>query len=462
MFDDIVILKNKKHVVIPEKMHGKTADAKGSKRRRTPPALPAGVKLINPHYSSGTDEDDMEEADAPVVGQGFPPSLRTLEKDTILMRKQYPGLDVQVIEQVLVDTIPKEQNQHSYNAILTEAAARLEKLHDDEDRPRTPTDFRDMSKREREVRAKMVLDPLSHKAETFLTGVDTGQYDMFLPFIFTRVHHQQTWRPSTRRTDPIDQGTFSPFTLDRCPRSTTNTKVILISISTFMERHVAAKVEVHKVRLKQHWHLQYAQHIHSIAKDQQEFAQHMLAALKGRHPNRKMYMDEKRVAMERKKKTTAQDEEVLRMKQQKDAAALRDLKDEIAMRNLAAKHKKSNAMRSQHTQSTCQPTTAPYKLDEPPIASSPRHLEQARLPLTHRKLGAFRTSRRGHGNMQKYILNSPDRPKAVFGGGFRTEPKDNKDDDHGGGSGNEDGGRPLILLAEQLPLHLQSLTTSTS
>ncbi|KAF0749069.1 hypothetical protein AaE_007149, partial [Aphanomyces astaci] len=131
MFDDIVILKNKKHVVIPEKMHGKTADAKGSKRRRTPPALPAGVKLINPHYSSGTDEDDMEEADAPVVGQGFPPSLRTLEKDTILMRKQYPGLDVQVIEQVLVDTIPKEQNQHSYNAILTEAAARLEKLHDD-------------------------------------------------------------------------------------------------------------------------------------------------------------------------------------------------------------------------------------------------------------------------------------------------------------------------------------------
>ncbi|RHZ18798.1 hypothetical protein DYB26_002718 [Aphanomyces astaci] len=406
MFDDIVILKNKKHVVIPEKMHGKTADAKGSKRRRTPPALPAGVKLINPHYSSGTDEDDMEEADAPVVGQGFPPSLRTLEKDTILMRKQYPGLDVQVIEQVLVDTIPKEQNQHSYNAILTEAAARLEKLHDDEDRPRTPTDFRDMSKREREVRAKMVLDPLSHKAETFLTGVDTGQYDMFLPF--------------------------------------------------------TAKVEVHKVRLKQHWHLQYAQHIHSIAKDQQEFAQHMLAALKGRHPNRKMYMDEKRVAMERKKKTTAQDEEVLRMKQQKDAAALRDLKDEIAMRNLAAKHKKSNAMRSQHTQSTCQPTTAPYKLDEPPITSSPRHLEQARLPLTHRKLGAFRTSRRGHGNMQKYILNSPDRPKAVFGGGFRTEPKDNKDDDHGGGSGNEDGGRPLILLAEQLPLHLQSLTTSTS
>ncbi|RHY68559.1 hypothetical protein DYB34_009399, partial [Aphanomyces astaci] len=97
-----------------------------------------------------------------------------------------------------------------------------------EDRPRTPTDFRDMSKREREVRAKMVLDPLSHKAETFLTGVDTGQYDMFLPFM-----------------------------------------------------------EVHKVRLKQHWHLQYAQHIHSIAKDQQEFAQHMLAALKGRHPNRK-------------------------------------------------------------------------------------------------------------------------------------------------------------------------------
>ncbi|ETV68776.1 hypothetical protein, variant 2 [Aphanomyces astaci] len=321
-----------------------------------------------------------------------------------------------------------------------------------------------MSKREREVRAKMVLDPLSHKAETFLTGVDTGQE---FQSTSTRRQLKQDRLKQQRMNASLHQGPppaelASLDTSHGFHRPRDFLAVHARPVPTLHDKYEAAKVEVHKVRLKQHWHLQYAQHIHSIAKDQQEFAQHMLAALKGRHPNRKLYMDEKRVAMERKKKKTAQDEEVLRMKQQKDAAALRDLKDEIAMRNLAAKHKKSNAMRSQHTQSTCQPTTAPYKLDEPPIASSPRHLEQARLPLTHRKLGAFRTSRRGHGNMQKYILNSPDRPKAVFGGGFRTEPKDNKDDDHGGGSGNEDGGRPLILLAEQLPLHLQSLTTSTS
>ncbi|RHY09900.1 hypothetical protein DYB36_000063 [Aphanomyces astaci] len=289
MFDDIVILKNKKHVVIPEKMHGKTADAKGSKRRRTPPALPAGVKLINPHYSSGTDEDDMEEADAPVVGQGFPPSLRTLEKDTILMRKQYPGLDVQVIEQVLVDTIPKEQNQHSYNAILTEAAARLEKLHDDEDRPRTPTDFRDMSKREREVRAKMVLDPLSHKAVTFLTGVDTGQE---FQSTSTRRQLKQDRLKQQRMNASLHQGPppaelASLDTSHGFHRPRDFLAVHARPVPTLHDKYEAAKVEVHKVRLKQHWHLQYAQHIHSIAKDQQEFAQHMLAALKGRHPNRK-------------------------------------------------------------------------------------------------------------------------------------------------------------------------------
>ncbi|KAF0749070.1 hypothetical protein AaE_007150, partial [Aphanomyces astaci] len=211
-----------------------------------------------------------------------------------------------------------------------------------EDRPRTPTDFRDMSKREREVRAKMVLDPLSHKAETFLTGVDTGQE---FQSTSTRRQLKQDRLKQQRMNASLHQG---PPPADLASLDTSHgfhrprdfLAVHARPVPMLHDKYEAAKVEVHKVRLKQHWHLQYAQHIHSIAKDQQEFAQHMLAALKGRHPNRKMYMDEKRVAMERKKKTTAQDEEVLRMKQQKDAAALRDLKDEIAMRNLAAKHKK--------------------------------------------------------------------------------------------------------------------------
>ncbi|KAF0725399.1 hypothetical protein Ae201684_016170 [Aphanomyces euteiches] len=92
--------------------------------------LPTGVKHIDPNnYSSGTDEDEMDES--PVVGQGFPTSLRTLEKDTLLMKRQFPSVDTHVIEQVLVDTIPKEEDQHSYNAILTEAAVRLEAIHEE-------------------------------------------------------------------------------------------------------------------------------------------------------------------------------------------------------------------------------------------------------------------------------------------------------------------------------------------
>ncbi|KAF0699850.1 Aste57867_9626 [Aphanomyces stellatus] len=101
---------------------------KKSKRKRA--MLPEGVKVIDPNYSSGTDEDEMDE-EALGVGQGFPPSLRTLEKDTILMKKQYPSVETHVIEQVLVDTIPKSEDQHSYNAILTDAAARLEQIHEE-------------------------------------------------------------------------------------------------------------------------------------------------------------------------------------------------------------------------------------------------------------------------------------------------------------------------------------------
>ncbi|KAH9052103.1 hypothetical protein Ae201684P_013605 [Aphanomyces euteiches] len=75
--------------------------------------LPTGVKHIDPNnYSSGTDEDEMDES--PVVGQGFPTSLRTLEKDTLLMKRQRG-----------------HAHQHSYNAILTEAAVRLEAIHEE-------------------------------------------------------------------------------------------------------------------------------------------------------------------------------------------------------------------------------------------------------------------------------------------------------------------------------------------
>ncbi|CAK4972029.1 unnamed protein product [Aphanomyces euteiches] len=53
---------------------------------------------------------------------------------------------------------------HLHTATLVEKNWPVEGF-DAEERPRTPTDFHDMSKRQRELRAKMVLDPLSHNDE---------------------------------------------------------------------------------------------------------------------------------------------------------------------------------------------------------------------------------------------------------------------------------------------------------
>ncbi len=82
----VVILKRKKQL---STINNTANAAPPAKKKRKVSQLPTGVKLISPHYSSGTDEDEMD--DTPAVGQGFPPSLRTLEKDTILMKKQFPG-----------------------------------------------------------------------------------------------------------------------------------------------------------------------------------------------------------------------------------------------------------------------------------------------------------------------------------------------------------------------------------
>ncbi|KAG9409908.1 hypothetical protein AC1031_020219 [Aphanomyces cochlioides] len=126
----VVIKSTSKKRRVPIQRQEKTERRSTRTCKMTSKKLPTGVKHIDPNnYSSGTDEDEMDES--PVIGQGFPTSLRTLEKDTLLMKRQFPSVDTHVIEQVLVDTIPKEEDQHSYNAILTEAAVRLEAIHEE-------------------------------------------------------------------------------------------------------------------------------------------------------------------------------------------------------------------------------------------------------------------------------------------------------------------------------------------
>ncbi|ETV91901.1 hypothetical protein H310_13698 [Aphanomyces invadans] len=338
-----------------------------------------------------------------------------------------------------------------------------------EDRPRTPTDFRDMSKREREVRAKMVLDPLSHSAETFLTGVcelDVGQE---FRSTSTRRKLKQERLKQQRKNASLQQEQADLASLDNSHGYSRPKDFLAVDaqpVPTLHDKSHAAKDEAQKVRLKQHWRMQYAQHIHSIAKDQQEFAKHMLAAL--RYPSMspfgaqlvkpKFIMEEKRLDIERKKK--ARDEELRRMKEQRNAA-LHELRDDIARRNHVAKEKKSKWTSGSHQPpqaASKAPRLALYKLDESTSVSSSSHpLEQTALPLSQRKMGMFRTNRRTTHTMDKYILKSPDRPKPVLGGGFRTEPEkwEDTNDEKGGG-------KPLISLAKQLPLQLQSLSMSTS
>ena len=64
------------------------------------------------------------------VGDGFPTSLRTLKKDIQYVRRQYPSLPVDLIEEVLIDTIPKEAHIPSTCANLEVALARLKAHHE--------------------------------------------------------------------------------------------------------------------------------------------------------------------------------------------------------------------------------------------------------------------------------------------------------------------------------------------
>ncbi|EQC41640.1 hypothetical protein SDRG_01598 [Saprolegnia diclina VS20] len=102
----------------------------GQSRNVLATPLPKGVQYVDANYSSGTDmegEDDIDER----VLSGFPPALRTLEKDTALLKKLYPSIATSVIQQTLIDTIPKRDDQHSYFASLVDASARLEALQNE-------------------------------------------------------------------------------------------------------------------------------------------------------------------------------------------------------------------------------------------------------------------------------------------------------------------------------------------
>ncbi|KDO34559.1 hypothetical protein SPRG_00622 [Saprolegnia parasitica CBS 223.65] len=102
---------------------------RGQSRNVLAKPLPKGVQYVDADYSSGTDveEDDADER----VLSGFPPALRTLEKDTALLKKHYPSISTVVVQQTLIDTIPKCDDQHSYFASLVDASARLEALQEE-------------------------------------------------------------------------------------------------------------------------------------------------------------------------------------------------------------------------------------------------------------------------------------------------------------------------------------------
>ncbi|OQR90179.1 hypothetical protein ACHHYP_05726 [Achlya hypogyna] len=104
----------------------------GQPKNIRPKAFPKGVRYADANYSSGTDMEEDEHDEHVRVGSGFPHALRTLEKDMALLKKQFPGLANSVIEQALIDTIPKRDDEHSYAANLIEASTALEAFQEEQ------------------------------------------------------------------------------------------------------------------------------------------------------------------------------------------------------------------------------------------------------------------------------------------------------------------------------------------
>ncbi|KAF0699849.1 Aste57867_9625 [Aphanomyces stellatus] len=340
-----------------------------------------------------------------------------------------------------------------------------------EGRPRTPTDFRDMSKRQREVRAKMVLDPISHKTETFLTGGDFESPGQDFQSSSTRRKLKNERLQQQRKNASLKADQEALPSLDTSHGFARRKDFLAVDAAPVPTIHTDKTRVVHeeaqKARLKQKWRLQYAQRVHSIAKEQQEFAKHMLVAMGnpsssvGNHSvvdRSKLFLEEKRVEIDRMKKV--QEDELACLKQQKERD-LNDLKDDIVLRNKDSKFKKATAkaILQQRVQKGTTPhqhaksTSSLYKLDQGyDLSEEENQIETADVPVTRAMTDMFRSKRQG--KMQKYVLKSPERPKPVFGGGFHVdqqqavEPDDGSSDD-------------VSILAQDLPIQLQIISSTT-
>ncbi|CAK4772925.1 unnamed protein product [Aphanomyces euteiches] len=201
---------------------------------------------------------------------------------------------------------------HLHTATLVEKNWPVEGF-DAEERPRTPTDFHDMSKRQRELRAKMVLDPLSHNDE-MLSG-------------------ERAWKKERIKT-----AIATSNATDNQPRAFL--AVAARPVPTIHDKANAVKQEAQNARLKQQWRMIHAQRIQSIAMEQREYAQHLLSMME--HPRQanntaKSAMSQKREELERVKKH--QEAELALVKEEKERA-LAELRRDIEYRNQTAKMKK--------------------------------------------------------------------------------------------------------------------------
>ncbi|KAH9155427.1 hypothetical protein AeRB84_002595 [Aphanomyces euteiches] len=210
-----------------------------------------------------------------------------------------------------------------------------------EERPRTPTDFHDMSKRQRELRAKMVLDPLSHNDE-MLSGE-----------VFQSIPARRAWKKERIKT-----AIATSNATDNQPRAFL--AVAARPVPTIHDKANAVKQEAQNARLKQQWRMIHDQRIQSIAMEQREYAQHLLSMME--HPRQanntaKSAMSQKREELERVKKH--QEAELALVKEEKERA-LAELRRDIEYRNQTAKMKKTVVTKKQLPMEKAKL----YKLDE--------------------------------------------------------------------------------------------------
>ncbi|KDO34560.1 hypothetical protein SPRG_00623 [Saprolegnia parasitica CBS 223.65] len=327
-------------------------------------------------------------------------------------------------------------------------------------RPRTPTDFTDMSKREREVRAKMVLDPINGM-RTFLTAVkmdeapapSTSPSPQPTRSFQSRAERKQrekqrlqvqrlqtsiSWKGDKDETLAQDRGldtshgymrpkAFLPVAISRAPTLHSVDKLAgrhYYSGRLFPRHVLVIQIEVEKARAKVDWRLHHAQRVLQVTKAQQEYAQQVLSqagTAREREKNRKHLMEAKRKEIERRKHE--QGLELAAAKLEKEQC-LNDLHRDVDERNRVAKMRKGNMVsklkdRVEYFQRKGMNgrVSNQYKLQDDVLdAGDDVPLPPADAPT----LSSFKPSRRRP--RDKYTIDVTARPKPVFGGGFHVEP----------------------------------------